>query len=84
MSEVVHLVPPPREPDVAARTSAETVAILEELLAKARAGELVNLLTISWAGAGPVTVNMSAVDRMQALGAVRTIDHQLARDWLDR
>ena len=85
MSDVIHLVPPPREPDHRERTNAETIEILEALLERARAGEVVSLVAISWGEpGGTVRVDMSTEDRMLALGAIRTIDHQLARDWLDR
>lgn len=60
-----------------------TVDVLEKLLAQAKAGELHCVVAIAWHHDGPPHIHMSTDDRIKALGAIRTMEHGLVRDWLD-
>lgn len=82
MNEIVKLVPPPAA-DPATEVRAVTVAVLEHMLELARAGELTNLVAITWHGANPPQAHLSTEDKILALGAVRTMEHHLVRAWLD-
>ena len=73
----------PRPPTRAEEVSAYTVEMLEKLLAQAKAGEIVSVVAVSWAGPSEPRIDMSTEDRMLALGALRTMEHCLVRDWLD-
>ena len=65
------------------RTSDLTVAMLRELLRQAEAGEIINVVAVTWHSAAEPQIHMATEDRIQALGALRTMEHAVVRDWLD-
>lgn len=83
MSDLVRLVPPTPPPDHKAEVSATTVHVLERLLELARAGEVTNIVAITWHAPGAPQIHISTEDKILALGAVRSMEHLLVRSWLD-
>lgn len=73
----------PRPATSAERVNATTVEMLERLLARAKAGDLVSFVAVTWHDAAAPEVHMSTEDRILALGAIRVAEHGLVRDWLD-
>lgn len=80
MTPLLHIAPPPSPDDEAV---ASTVAILDELLASARAGAVTEIVAVAWRGSSEPTIHMSTTDRIASLGAVRLAEHALVRQWLD-
>lgn len=62
---------------------AYSVATLKKLLAQAEAGEIVSVVVVSWHRAAEPQIHMSTEDKILALGAIRTMEHCLVREWLD-
>lgn len=80
--QVVQLVP--RQPQASVdEVHNFTVDVLEKMLAQAKAGEIHCVVAIVWHHDGPPHIHMSTDDRIKALGAIRTMEHGVVRDWLD-
>lgn len=83
MSDIARIVPRAPEPTQEAKVHALTVEVLTKLLALAQAGEIVDVVAVSWHGPADPQIHMSTVDKITALGAIRTMEHCLVREWLD-
>lgn len=59
-----------------------TIALLEQLLAAAQAGEVVNLVAIAWSDPQSPSLYMATTDWVQALGSIRAMEHAAATGWV--
>jgi hypothetical protein len=80
---VVQLVPRPTPDTKGPTVHATTIEILELMLAQARKGEATCIVAVTWHPGGPPQIRMSTDDKVLALGALRTMEHCVVRDWLD-
>lgn len=81
--DLVRIIPRAPEPTHQVQVHALTVTVLEALLALAKSGEVTNIVALSWHAGAPPQIHMSTEDKITALGALRTAEHCLVRDWLD-
>ena len=79
---VVQLVPRPSAEPAAPTVHELTVMTLEKLLADAKAGEITNVVVVSWRGTSPPHYHSSTDDKIVGLGAISTMHHMLFREWM--